>query len=33
MDDSYVISQRKEYLVELEAKIAAKATELGMTLN
>lgn len=33
MDDSYVISQSKEYLVELEAKIAAKATELGMTLN
>lgn len=33
MDDSYVISQSKEYLIELEAKIAAKATELGMTLN
>ena len=33
MDDSYVISQSREYLVELEAKIAAKATELGMTLN
>ena len=33
MDDSYVISQSKEYLVELEAKIAAKAKELGMTLN
>lgn len=29
----YVISQSREYLVELEAKIAAKATELGMTLN
>ena len=28
-----MISQSREYLVELEAKIAAKATELGMTLN
>ena len=33
MDDSYVISQSGEYLVELEAKIVAKAIELGMTLN